>query len=225
MKSRLYPVVLVLLVFIVWKWRQNNQSETWIDFSGTTMGTIGYSIKYEDDSLRNFRIEIDSILEVFNQSLNHYNPTSDVGRFNQGETVIFDLPFFLPVLESTQEIYEISGGAFDPTVMPLVNAWGFGPDTTLDPDSATIDSLKMIVGFDKVSFNNDSVWHTIQNVQLDFSSNAKGYAIDVLIKFLESKGIINVFVEIGGELVTRGKNAKGEILRSDGYKFSECFGH
>lgn len=100
----------------------------------------------------------------------------------------------------------MTGGAFDPTVMPLVNAWGFGPDKEMKHDSAYIDSLKQLVGFDKIRFSKQRVSKSDPRIQLDFSASAKGYGVDVVAAFLEDKGIKDLFIEIGGEVVAKGKN-------------------
>ncbi|MEQ8424672.1 MAG: FAD:protein FMN transferase, partial [Cyclobacteriaceae bacterium] len=110
--------------------------------------------------------------------------------------------------KKSQEITLASGGAFDPTIMPLVNAWGFGPGKKIKLDSLQVDSVKEFVGFQKVLFNSDSLWKDDPRVQLDFSAIAKGYGVDVVADFLKSKGMKNIFVEIGGEISATGKNIK-----------------
>src|SRR5690606_5169622 len=97
----------------------------------------------------------------------------------------------------------LSGGAFDPTVGPVVNAWGFGPTGPSSHDSVEISSLLPLVGFDKISFNDTAVWKTDPGVYLDLSAIAKGYAVDVIASFLEAKDVSNMLVEVGGELVAR----------------------
>ena len=100
----------------------------------------------------------------------------------------------------------LTDGAFDPTVMPLVNAWGFGAGKQINPDSAQVDSIKAFVGFDKVKFSRDSVQKTDPNLQLDFGGIGQGYGADVITEFLKAKGISNLLVELGGEGMAIGKN-------------------
>jgi thiamine biosynthesis lipoprotein len=119
----------------------------------------------------------------------------------------------LPVLKKSQEVYERSGGAFDPTVGPLVNAWGFGPAGAKPKDSIDINQLLPLVGFDKVFFDEETVHKSRPGIYLDFSAIAKGYAVDVVADLLEAEGIVNMLVEIGGELVARGVNDKGEVWK------------
>lgn len=204
--KRFYPIVLILAVFIVWKIRQQNHPQLqMVEIKGMTMGTIGYSVKYFTEDGKNFSGEIDSLLKVWNLSLSTYIPESEISRFNEGTDCFeFESEYFLPVLKSSQEVYVSSGGAFDPTVGPLVNAWGFGPDKSMVPDSSVVDSLMQLVGYDKIHFDEEKVCKDVPKMKLDFSAIAKGYAVDVVSDFLETKGIKNLLVEIGGELICRG---------------------
>jgi len=216
-KNIIYSVVLLGLVAIVWLYRNSgsDSAEPKVDqvtFSGQTMGTV-YNIKYLDDQGRNFKQEIDSLLEVFNQSLNHYLPESEISRFNRQDTLYFDLPYFYPVMQVSQAVVNTTNGAFDPTVAPLVNAWGFGPEGGDLPDSLAVDSLLSKVGFDKLLFNESYITKTDPDTQLDFSAIAKGYGVDVVADYLTEQGIRDMMVEIGGEIVCKGVNAQGDIWR------------
>jgi len=203
-KNAAYSLVLLSAILVVWTYRQS-KSEKPIKIEGETMGTT-YHITYFDSRGRNLKPSVDSLLLVFNQSLNTYFPNSEITQFNEGKSRKFELPFFLPVLRSSREITEQSEGAFDPTVMPLVNAWGFGPGKKIKPDSVQVDSIRDFIGFDKIRFNEDSLWKEDDRVQLDFSAIAKGYGVDEVARLIRSKGIENLFVEIGGEISATGKN-------------------
>jgi thiamine biosynthesis lipoprotein len=204
--KRFYPVVLILAVFVVWKIRQNNTPDLqMVEISGMTMGTIGYSVKYFNENGANYADEIDSLLKVWNLSLSTYISNSEISRFNSGsDCFAFESEYFYPVLKASEEVYENSEGAFDPTVGPLVNAFGFGPDKSMAPDSSKIDSLMVLVGYNKIHFDEKKVCKDIRDMKLDFSAVAKGYAVDVVADFLENKGIENLMVEIGGELICKG---------------------
>ncbi|MEJ0029498.1 MAG: FAD:protein FMN transferase [Bacteroidota bacterium] len=160
---------------------------------------------------QNFKKEIDSLLVLVNKSINNYDPTSEVSVFNKSKSGSkFGSSF---ILEKAKEVYDASGGAFDPTVLPLVNAWGFGPASRRAqpqkinyPDTSKIDSLRTTVGFDKVHFSNDSIWKTDPRTQLDFGGIGQGYGADVIANFLKSKGVENMFVELGGEGLAIGRN-------------------
>lgn len=204
--KRLYPLILILIVFFVWKHRQSaDQQLQMVELSGMTMGTIGYSIKYFNTDGTNYGTQVDSLLKVWNLSLSTYIPSSEISRFNTREDCFeFESEYFYPVLHASRKVYDATEGAFDPTVGPLVNAWGFGPNKSMVPDSTKVDSLMALVGYDKITFDQQKVCKEVHGVKLDFSAIAKGYAVDVVADFLESKGIENLLVEIGGELVCRG---------------------
>ena len=214
-KNIIYSFVLLAAFGATWWYRQSQESEEdglFLTLQGQTMGT-SYSVKYEDEQQRNFKPGIDSLLEVFNQSVNHYLPDSEITRFNQGDSLLFALPYFYPVLKRSQEIVQATDSAFDPTVAPLVNAWGFGPEGGTLPDSLAVDSLLQWVGFDKISFDQTHVIKKQPHVQLNFSAVAKGYGVDVVADYLASRGLTNMMVEIGGEVVARGVNPQGEVWR------------
>ena len=168
------------------------------------MGKIQYNITYFHPDSLDLSEEVDSLLKVWNQSLSTYIPNSEISRFNRDSCFTFESQYFLPVLKTSKIVYENTSGAFDPTVGPLVNAWGFGPDDPNYPDSSKVDSLRNFIGFDKISFDEKKVCKTIREAQIDFSAIAKGYAVDVVADFIKSHGVKNVLVEIGGELVCFG---------------------
>lgn len=222
-KNIIYSIVLLLAIMLVYSWRNRDQTETTltetmvavagkITLSGKTMGTT-YNITYLDDESRDLQSSIDSLLVVFNQSLSTYIPDSELSRFNLVDTVDFNLPYLLPVLEASKKVYENTNGAFDPTVGPLVNIWGFGPGGPELKDSVDIKNLLASVGFTKIEFDNKQLRKKVPGVYLDFSAIAKGYGSDVVADFLKNKGIANYLVEIGGELVAHGTNEKGELWK------------
>ena len=210
-RKRVLPLLLLLVLVLVWYVRRPTPM---MKIEGVTFGTIAYHIQYKDDQERNFKASIDSLLVVFNNALSHYIPDSELSRFNQaGRFVRYESPFLLPVLEESQRIFTLSRGAYNPAVMPLVNAWGFGPGEEIRPDSAFIDSLRAFTDFSLVHFDNRQVWKDDPRVQLDFSASAKGYGVDVIAHFLLSKGIGDYFVEIGGEVACAGLNAHNKPWR------------
>lgn len=181
--------------------------------TGQTMGTIQYNVKYLGEDVPNYKQEIDSVLKAFNQSLSTYISNSEISQLNNSGVLTNPSLMFQDVLTSSSTIYQTTAGAFDPTVGPLVNAWGFGPDKILKvPDSALIDSLNQWVGFDKILIFEDSI---LMNpaMYLDFSAIAKGYAVDLVANFLDAKGFTNYMVEIGGEVVASGENQESEVWK------------
>lgn len=203
-RSRVYLIVLVIAIFVVWNYRKNQPKE--VHIQGMTMGTIAYNVKYLDAETRNFKKEIDSLLRDFNQALSTYIQDSEISRFNLDGEVTFSLPYFPQVLAASAKVYEASGGAFDPTLGPLIDAWGFGDGEILDLDSGRVDSLLEYVGFTKLEFDQNKVRKLIPGVKLNFSAIAKGQAIDVVADWLASIGIEDYMVEIGGEVRANGTN-------------------
>jgi thiamine biosynthesis lipoprotein len=192
----------------VWKVRQNTAKEERVSFNGQTMGTY-YNIIYLHPAGTVFKKEVDSLLIVWNNTLSTYIKDSEISRFNQSSEHYFESAYFYPVLKKSREIFEATGGAFDPTVMPLVNAWGFGPEEKNLPDSSEVEKLLELVNFNHVGFDSTHVWKKKEGIQLDFSAIAKGYGVDVVGNFLDSKGISNYLVDIGGEITCRGINERG----------------
>ncbi|GAB3658182.1 FAD:protein FMN transferase [Echinicola sediminis] len=219
-KNIIYSIILLLVVFLVYLYRQNQaipetpepEKEGKMIINGQTMGTT-YRIVYLDIDNRDFTSSVDSLLAVFNEALSTYIPESELSTFNKTDTLSFESPYFPAILKSSKEINQLTNGAFDPTVGPLVNAWGFGPEGAQLKDSVEISQLLRLVGFDKIQFDSSKVWKAQKGVYLDFSAIAKGYGVDLVADFLEEKGIEDMLVEIGGELVARGTNENDELWK------------
>jgi len=208
LKNIVYSLIVLTLVVVVWIVR--NPTQKLMEINGQTMGTT-YQIKYMGNEI--YEDEIDKLLIDFNNSLSTYIPDSEISRFNNGDLMKIESPYFYPVLEKSKEVYLATDGAFDPTVMPLVKAWGFGPGEKDMPDSSSVDELLELVSFDSIFFNDEALCKMKKEMQLDFSAIAKGYGVDLVYEFMISKGIENMYVEIGGELRTAGINEKGEIWK------------
>lgn len=206
-KNAIYSLLLLAAIMVVWTWRSRSEKKM-ITVVGETMATE-YKVTYFDSKHRDFKVSIDSILALVNKSINTYDPTSEVSLFNKSvHGVAFQLPYLRTPIEVAARVNQASAGAFDPTVMPLVDAWGFGPNKGPKPDSAKVDSLLEFVGMNKVFLTDDSVRKAEPRVQLDFSGIGQGYGADVVANFLRSKGVENLFVELGGEGVALGINVE-----------------
>ena len=206
-KNAVYSLVLLAAVMIVWWWRNGRGAEP-IRIAGETMATK-YHITYFDDQERNFKSSIDSLLILVNRSINTYDSTSEISQFNRSTSSFhFQLPYLLPPIQKAQVVVAASQGAFDPTVMPLVNLWGFGWKKVERPDTSRLDSIRNFIGFEKIKFNQDSLWKLDPRTQLDFGGIGQGYGTDVITEFLKSKGITNMLVELGGEGMACGINLK-----------------
>lgn len=171
----------------------------------------GYHIKYAYG--RSLKKEIVTELERFDLSLNPFRDNSIITKVNRNEPVNPD-SLFIKVFRKSMEVSRKSGGKFDITVSPLINAWGFGFQNMDSITPEIIDSLKMFVGFEKISMNNNGqINKTDPRVTLNTSAIAKGYACDVIGNLLERYGVKDYMVEIGGEITARGANEKGECWR------------
>jgi FAD:protein FMN transferase len=189
----------------------NHKTPQLVTFQGVVFGTY-YSVAYYSPNGRSYQASIDSLFSSFNKSVSYYDPNSVISRINRNETDQAD-EYFLAVLKRSLEIAEMTSGAFDPTVSPLVNAWGFGFTDKAKMTTARIDSLKQITGFRNVSISNSKIVKEFPQIQFDFNAIAKGYASDLAGMLLESKGITSFMVEIGGDLVARGLKPDGSAWR------------
>ena len=170
--------------------------------SGFVFGTV-YNITYQCDN--DLQKGIEAELQKVDNSLSPFNKTSVISRVNRNEKVTVN-EMFSEVFQLAEKISAETDGAFDITVAPMVNAWGFGFKTGNMPDARQLDSLRAIVGFHKVKLEGGRVVKTNPNIMLDCSAIAKGYGCDAVARFLEKNGVKNYMVEIGGEIVTCGVN-------------------
>ena len=171
---------------------------------GMVFGTV-YHITYQ--SSKSLQKDIEAELAKVDASLSPFNERSIITAVNENRDTVVN-KMFSDVFALAMKISDSTNGAFDITVAPLVNAWGFGFKGGAMPTRHQVDSLKALVGYHKVSLTNGRVSKTDPRIMLDCSSIAKGYGCDVVAKFLSAKGIDNYMVEIGGEIVTRGISEK-----------------
>lgn len=206
MKKKLYwqlPFLVFLIVGTVFIVRQQRSTPYQHD-KGQVFGTF-YHITYQNDtSLNN---DILAELAKVDSALSMFNDKSIISRINRGEDVKTN-EMFNTVFNLAENIADNTNGAFDITVAPLVNAWGFGFKTGNPPTKTAIDSLRSIVGYKKVALRNNRITKTDPRVMLDCSAIAKGYGCDVVAHLLQRHGIENYMVEIGGEVVTHGISEK-----------------
>jgi thiamine biosynthesis lipoprotein len=205
-----------------------NEDDKAIEFYGNTQGTT-YAIII-NDQIEIERDEIETLLENFDLALSSYIPNSILTQLNESAPGAFsyqdEYGYFNRCYLLSQEVYKSTHGAFDPTVYPLVDGWGFMKDLENVPDSVTVDSLRSLIGFTNgyhFTFVNEALAEDtlpkneiIKNTpaaKLDFNAVAQGLSVDVLAEFIEEKGGNNYFVEIGGEIRVKGKNRSGEKWR------------
>ncbi|MBR4848670.1 MAG: FAD:protein FMN transferase [Bacteroidaceae bacterium] len=181
------------------------KQKPYISNSGKIFGTF-YNITYSSDT--DLHNEIKSTLMQVDNSLSPFNKQSVISAINNNCDTLPD-KMFTHVFTLAQSISSKTEGAFDITVAPLVNAWGFGFKKGITPDSTTIDSLRKVVGYNTVAIVDGKVTKQHPGTMLDCSAIAKGYGCDAVAATLEAHGVENYMVEIGGEVVTKGKNSKG----------------
>ncbi len=169
---------------------------------GTVFGTY-YNIQYKSSS--DLQEQIEQRLAEFDASLSTFNPNSTISKINRNEDMATDA-YFERMFETAQYVSEISDGAFDITVGPLVNAWGFGFKHKEKVTQELIDSLLRHIGYNKVSIEDHRLVKQDTLICLDAAALAKGYACDVVAEMLTEAGCKDFLVDIGGEVVVKGKN-------------------
>jgi len=182
--------------------------QTPVKLQGETQGTY-YAITYYDTENRDFQTEIDSVLHGFDLSVSMWVPTSIISKVNNNDTSVILDEYFIDNFNLSEEVSQATGGNFDCTVAPLVKAWGFGFDETKHVDQHIIDSIEEFIGYQKVKIENGKVVKEDPRMSIDFNAIAQGYSVDVIAAFLESKGINNYLVDIGGEVKGKGKKPDG----------------
>lgn len=206
MKSSL--IIFLLPLFLLLVQCDSPATLQLVKFQGKTQGTY-YMVSYFDEKGRSFQDEVDALLADFDQAASMWEKESIISRVNRNEEEVTLNALFTELFDMSKQVYEKSGGAFDPTVGPLVNAWGFGFTDRMKVDQAVIDSLLPLVGFDQVFLENGKVIKSDPRVQFDFNAIAQGYSVDLVGKFLEGKGITSYLVDIGGEVLGKGKKPDG----------------
>ena len=181
-----------------------------IYIEGAAQGTT-YHITYFDAENRNFSTEITQLLKDFDKSVSTYDTSSIISKINRNVPNVVVDETFITCFKKAKEIHKNTKGAFDPTVYPLVNAWGFGPEKFDLVSKDLIDSLRQFVGFDKIKLKGNKIVKKDPRVQLDFNAFAQGYSVDLVARLLKSKGINAYIVEIGGEVYAEGKQANGYV--------------
>ena len=178
-------------------------------FQGQAFGTT-FSIQVYSINEIDFEKGIDSVLSKVNNSVSTYIPESDISKINNGNTAIIVDNIFIDNFNISAEVYEITGGFFDPTIGVLRNAYGFGDTNPIQEiDSLALDSMMKFVGFNKVKLTPENkIEKLYPEIYIDFNAVAKGYGIDLIGSYLDSKGVGNYLIELGGEILAKGKNVE-----------------
>lgn len=206
MKSRRYYAILLVLLVAVSAMFFKCERKHYFNQSGVVW-TTEYHITYEAN--RSLNDSIQRILQAIDASVSPYNQSSLISALNVNKSQEAD-DYFVMLYHASQQVHRQSGGAFDPTVMPLVNAWGFGYKNGTPPTHRQVDSILTFVGLDKTRLDGRRLHKDDDRIQFDFSSIAKGMACDEIGRMLERNGARNYVVEIGGEVMARGVNNRGQ---------------
>ena len=218
MRNLLYLLFLILLSC------SSDDNLILVKNSGTAQGSF-YHIQYLSDNGVNYKSQIDSIFREIDSSLSIYKEYSIISKLNNGQDLKTDL-LFNEVFLAAEKVYLESKGNFDCSVAPLVNAWGFYHDKLGDSiviDSTNFYNILPFIGFDKIKLIDDSLILP-KGMKLDFNAIAQGYTVDVIGQFLQAKGDSNYLIEVGGEILVKGRNADGNTWRVGVDKPSENIG-
>lgn len=217
MKTKLSILLLAGVTFLLWAFARCNTAKPYRTFEGIIWSTT-YHVTYASNAVLDDSVL--SVLKRVDNSVSVFNPRSIISSINRNDSSAVADTILRKIFKESVRINKFSHGAFDPTVGPLVDLWGFGPSNAMHNDSialpsdAKIDSVRMLVGIDSCKLLPDG--HIIKkhpDTQFNFSAIAKGYACDLVAEMLERNGVVNYMVEIGGEINVRGENQIGQPWR------------
>lgn len=205
------PALFLIAITVAWLWRTGDP-RVLSTFRGQTMGTT-YTVKIISkvplNGEQNARVGtlINQTLAAVNQSMSTYIKDSEISRLNRASGPFEASEPLVALIQDARSISEASGGAFDVTVGPLVNAWGFGPDKHgTPPDAATVAALSEKIGYQKLSIAGRVITKAHPEMYVDLSAIAKGYGVDRVFEVLRDVGHTDLLVEIGGETRAQGRN-------------------
>ena len=178
--------------------------------TGSAQGTY-YAITYCAENDENLQPEVDSLLKKVDRSVSSYMPASLISRLNNNDSTARADKIYETVFIKSQEVSANTNGAFDITVGPLVNAWGFGFSKKAQVDQAMVDSLLPLVGYKKVSLTKGKLIKSDPRIRIDFDAIAQGYTSDLIGQFFEARGIKNYLIDVGGEVLGKGLKPDGNI--------------
>ena len=207
MKKLLYPVFLSLLLFSCQNAKK--QEIAYVKNSGKIQGTF-YHATYQHPEGKDLQQVIEQKMKEFDQSLSTYNPNSVISRINRNDDSARTDEYFESMYAEARKVSENSGGAFDITVAPLVNAWGFGFGDQSRKKSPDVKNILEYIGFEKIKLEDKKIIKSDKRIMLDASAIAQGQSSDIVGRLLESYGCKNFMIEIGGEVACKGLNPSGK---------------
>lgn len=189
------------------------ESSSYEQLKGSAQGTT-FSIVYEPVSEDDYTIEVDSIFKAIDKSMSLWDSTSVISQFNSSVDGVTIDPMFKTVYERAKEIHEETDGSLDITIGPIIRSWGFIRENGLPvPPASEVEIKLSSVGMEKVALKDKFLSKKLPSVEIDVNAVAQGYSVDVLVDFLEEKGVKNLLVEIGGEVRSVGVNQYNEAWK------------
>jgi len=201
-------VYIVLLIGLYSCYNEGKETGDEVLLKGEAQGTT-YTIKYIAEEEAGVKEEMDSLLKAIDLSMSTYEPSSVISHLNHGDTVTIDT-MFQAMYVLSRNLSVATRGAFNPTIGPLIKAWGFDFSDPQKMDSNTVKELLLSSGFSKFQFQEGRMWKVDEKARINFNAVAQGYSVDLMASILEDKGIENYYVELGGELKVKGRNKNDE---------------
>lgn len=187
----------------------NSNEKTYNYSQGEVFGTY---YRFQIDSDKDYSKQIDSVFIAIDKAVNSYVVYSEISTFNKRGFLLSPSPTFIDMLQKAETYHHLSNGYFDPTLYPLINAWGFGLTNKEKMDSAKVDSLIKLVSFKKLLAIDSTELRVLKKgVTIDLNAMGEGYALDAITSILDQSGVNNYMVEIGGEMKCKGLNQNGNI--------------
>ena len=210
MKKWHYPFLAFLIIgtIVILTQSRNSAKPEYRTNEGLVFGT-SYHITYLHNT--DLKADIEQTLARVDSALSMFNPQSTISAVNNASSILVKDTLFIKVFRRAMEISEWTNGAFDITVAPAVNAWGFGFKHAENIKESTLDSLRNIIGYSKIHEQDGLITKDNPDIMLDCSAIAKGFGSDMVAALFRSKGINDFMVEIGGEIVVSGYNPKGNL--------------
>jgi len=213
MKKNSFTGVLILMIYTMFLFSCSPKKEmSPVHLQGEAQGTY-YNMVYYDSLNRNLHHQVDSILKAFDRSVSLWVPNSVLSRVNRNDTSVVLDDNFIGNFNYSQEVSKATNGAFDMTVGPLVEVWGFGFESREKVGKRIVDSLLPLVGYQKIKIVQGKIIKADPRMQIDFNGIAQGYSDDVVGRFFDSLGIHNYLIDIGGEVKAKGQKPDGSAWR------------
>ncbi|WP_448569691.1 FAD:protein FMN transferase [Thalassotalea ganghwensis] len=217
-------VIALALITLVGCFPSNDNAKQQVHLQGITMGTVAYNVKYitepigqEDITVQRQTIHrgIEDVLTNLNQHMSNWIPDSELSKFNASTSTdpIEISEDLARVMAESIRLGKLSNGKLDVTIGPLINLWGFGPESRPEtqPSEQELMTAQARIGIDYLQLEGNSLAKKIPDLYVDLSTTAKGYAVDLVAEYLEQQGITNYLVEIGGEMRLKGFKHTGEL--------------